>query len=389
MIKKLFTKVVLFAAFLTAGGFANAQTTLSDSAFASLITCGPGNDYYLAFGHTAIRVCDPIQGIDYVYNYGTFDFDSPNLYWNFVRGYLNYCVSVSNYRPFVAVYEYEGRSLDEQRLHLSPAEVNRLFAALEENCRPENRTYIYDFFRDNCATRARDIILRALDNPDIFANSSSDTNLTYRQIIYRYVDRLQWWQLGVDLLLGMRCDRPVSTSDYMFIPFDLQNQFDTAVSPSGKPMADPPVNVLRETKQPNPESLSPDLVFWLFFLVVAALSVVGYLKQWRLRWMDIPLFSVTALLSALLVIMWFGTIHWCTKWNLNLLWLNPLFVYILFRLRKSNRIVLYITMACLVVVLIGFAWLPQQFNTAVFPIVLALMIRLASYILPQRNKKMK
>ena len=105
--------------------------------------------------------------------------------------------------------------------------------------------------------------------------------------------------------------------------------------------------------------------------------------------MDIPRFSVTALLSALLVVMWFFTIHWCTKWNLNLLWLNPLFVYILFRLRKSNRIVLYITMACLVVVLIGFAWLPQQFNTAVFPIVLALMIRLASYILPQRNKKMK
>lgn len=388
MIKKLFTKVVLFAVLLTAGGFANAQTTLSDNAFASLVTCGPGNDYYLAFGHTAIRVCDPANGIDRVYNYGTFDFDSPNLYWNFVRGYLNYCVSASSYRNFVATYQYEGRSLVEQRLRLTPDECRRLFDALEENCRPKNKYYIYDFFRDNCATRARDMVVKALDNPALFVNRTADTNRTYRQIIYQYVDRLQWWQFGVDLLLGMRCDRPVSTNDYMFIPFDLYNQLDTTVvSATGKPLAEPSVQILTETKQPNPESLSPDLVFWLFFLVVAVLTVAGLLKGWRLRWLDIPLFSVAGVLSLVLLVMWFFTIHWCTKWNLNILWLNPLFLYILFRLCKSNRIVLYITMACLAVVLIGFAWLPQQFNTAVFPIVLALMARLASYLSPQRNKK--
>ncbi len=368
---------------------AAAQPRLTDSSFASLITCGAGNDYYLSFGHTAIRVCDPQQGIDKVYNYGTFDFDSPNLYWNFVRGYLNYCVSVSDYRRFVAVYQYEGRSLDEQRLRLTPTEVNSLFAALEENCRPENRYYIYDFFRDNCATRARDIILGALDNPDIFTKRTADTNLTYRQIIYRYVDRLKWWQLGVDLLLGMRCDRPVSTFDYMFIPFDLQNQLDTAISASGQPLAEPAVQVLYETKQPNPESLSPDLMFWLLFAAVASLSVVAYIKQWHLQWLDIPLFALVALLSILLLVMWFGTIHWCTKWNLNLLWLNPLFIYIVFRLRKSNRIVLYITIACLAITVTGFAWLPQQFNTAAIPIALTLAVRLASYLLPQRDKTIK
>lgn len=388
MIKKLFTKVVLFAMLLTAGGFANAQTTLSDNAFASLITCGPGNDYYLAFGHTSIRVCDPAIGIDRVYNYGTFDFDTPNLYWNFVRGYLNYCVSACSYRNFVLSYQYEGRSLVEQRLRLTPDECRRLFDALEDNCLPDKRFYLYDFFRDNCATRARDMIVNALDNPSLFVNRTADTNRTYRQIIYQYVDRLQWWQFGVDLLLGMRCDRPVSTNDYMFIPFDLHDQLDTtAVSATGKPLAEPSVQILTETKLPNDESLSPDLVFWLFFLVVAVLTVAGVARGWRLRWLDIPLFSVVGLLSIVILVMWFFTIHWCTKWNLNVLWLNPLFLYILFRLRKSNRIVLYITMACLAVVLIGFAWLPQQFNTAVFPIVLALMARLASYLIPQRNKK--
>ncbi len=120
---------------------------------------------------------------------------------------------------------------------------------------------------------------------------------------------------------------------------------------------------------------------------MAVLTVAGAVRGWRLRWLDIPLFSVVGLLSIVILVMWFFTIHWCTKWNLNILWLNPLFLYILFRLRKSNRIVLYITMGCLAVVLIGFAWLPQYFNTAVFPIVLALLARLASYLIPQHNNK--
>ena len=384
----LLFKIIVFTMLIFGGLEIKAINTLSDSAFASLITCGPGNDYYLAFGHTSIRVCDPQNGIDRVYNYGTFDFDTPNLYWNFVRGYLNYCVSACSYRNFVAAYQYEGRSLVEQRLRLTPDECRRLFDALEDNCLPDKRFYLYDFFRDNCATRARDMIVNSLDNPELFVNRTADSNHTYRQMIYSYTGRLKWWQFGVDLLLGMRCDRPVSTNDYMFIPFELHDQLDTTVvSTTGKPLAEPSVQILTETKQPNDESLTPDLVFWLFFLLVAVITVAGVVRGWRLRWLDIPLFSVAGVLSIVILVMWFFTIHWCTKWNLNILWLNPLFLYILFRLRKSNRIVLYITMACLAVVLIGFAWLPQQFNTAVFPIVLALMARLASYLLPQRNNK--
>ena len=390
MIKKLFQKIVLFVALMTFVGTANAHNALSDSSFASLITCGPGNDYYLAFGHTAIRVCDPANGIDRVYNYGTFDFDTPNLYWNFIRGYLNYCVSASSYRNFVAVYSYEGRSLSEQRLRLTPDECRRLFDALEDNCRPENRFYLYDFFRDNCATRARDMIANALEDRTVFAERTSDTNLTFRQMIYPYVSRLKWWQFGVDMLLGMRCDRPLSTKQYTFIPFDLAHQLDTTVvSGSAQSLAEPAVQILRETKSQNPESLSPDLVFWLFFALVAVLSVVAFIKGWKLRWLDIPFFAVVAILSVVLIVMWFGTIHWCTKWNLNILWLNPLFLYIVFRLRKSNRIVLGITLLCLATVVIGFAWLPQQFNTAVIPIALALATRLVCYLLPKHDKKMK
>lgn len=386
MQRQSFRTIIIFVALLFCGMSAKADDGLSDSSFVSLITCGAGNDYYLAFGHTAIRVCDPSQNLDRVYNYGTFDFGTPHLYLRFIRGYLNYCVSASSYRNFVNNYWWEGRSLTEQRLRMTLAERNRLYTALEENCRPQNRFYLYDFFRDNCATRARDMIANALEDRTVFAKQRSDTNKTFRQMIYPYTGRLKWWQFGVDMLLGMRCDRPLSTFDYMFIPFDLENQLDTTpMAATAQPLAETSVQVLPETKEPNTESLSPDLVFWLLFVIVAILSVMGYIKQWKLRWLDIPLFSAVALLSVIVIVMWFFTIHWCTKANLNILWLNPLFLYIVFRLRKSNRIVLYIAMACVATVVIGFAWLPQQFNTAVIPIALSLIIRLTSYILPSKD----
>lgn len=365
---------------------AQNRDTLSGKAFASLITCGPGNEYYLAFGHTSIRVCDPVQGIDRVYNYGTFDFDTPHLYWKFVKGELIYCVSSCHYDNFVTSYWYEGRSLSEQRLKLTRDEVERLFRNLEENNRPENRDYLYDFFRDNCATRARDMIDSSLIGRRLFAETSADTNLTFREMIYLYSGKkLMWWQLGVDLLVGMRCDRPLSSMQYMFIPFDLAAQLDTTrIAGTGQTLSERPETILSETKTPNADSLPPALVFWILFVVVLLLSVIGCRKGWELKWIDIPLFTVVSLLSVTIIVMWFFTMHWCTKENLNVLWANPLFIYFLIRLRKSNKVLVVIGLAFLVVSLLGFGILPQRFNIALLPVMLTLIARLACYLFQKK-----
>lgn len=365
---------------------AQNRDTLSGKAFASLITCGPGNEYYLAFGHTSIRVCDPVQGIDRVYNYGTFDFDTPHLYWKFVKGELIYCVSSCHYDNFVTSYWYEGRSLSEQRLKLTRDEVERLFRNLEENNRPENRDYLYDFFRDNCATRARDMIDSSLIGRRLFAETSADTNLTFREMIYLYSGKkLMWWQLGVDLLVGMRCDRPLSSMQYMFIPFDLAAQLDTTrIAGTGQTLSERPETILSETKTPNADSLPPALVFWILFVVVLLLSVIGCRKGWELKWIDIPLFTVVSLLSVTIIVMWFFTMHWCTKENLNVLWANPLFIYFLIRLRKSNKVLVAMGLAFLVVSLLGFGILPQRFNIALLPVMLTLITRLACYLFQKK-----
>jgi hypothetical protein len=120
-IKVLFTFLFIF---LSSTNKTFAQQ-LSDKAFISLLTCGPGDELYSVFGHTAIRVNDPATGIDIVYNYGTFDFAAPNFYLKFVKGDLQYFVSVSSYRDFVYTYQYYDRDVYEQVLNLTPQQEQK------------------------------------------------------------------------------------------------------------------------------------------------------------------------------------------------------------------------------------------------------------------------
>ncbi len=136
--------------------------TLSPEAEISLLTCSPGNELYSLFGHTAIRVKDPAARFDRVFNYGTFDFDTPYFYLKYARGLLPYQLSHTDYRYFLHAYREEGRSVYEQRLRLDSLQKQRLLDILTENYRPENRSYLYNFLFDNCTTRSRDVILQSL-----------------------------------------------------------------------------------------------------------------------------------------------------------------------------------------------------------------------------------
>ena len=375
--------IILLLAILLATPILRAQASnnirLSDSAYASILTCGEGDEFYTSFGHSAIRICDTTLGIDVVYNYGTFDFDIPHFYWTFARGRLNYCLSRSDYNYFAFEYGYEGRAVWEQRLRLSPQEVNNLFVALETNYLPEYRYYLYDFFRDNCATRVRDMVAGALCHRTLSPETVTDTNLSYRNILYRSTeDCLLWWRLGVDIVLGQRCDHRCTNYEYMFSPIEMMHQFDTlTVSDTHEPLAEAAVQILTPTRTPTPRSVSPTLIFWVLFMAVLCLTIMGWNKEWSLKWLDIILFILPFLVSLLILFLWFGTSHYCTKFNLNILWASPLFIYFVIRLRRSNRwaICLQILML-LAAAVMTLAPLPQQLNAAVLPISLILILRL-------------
>ncbi len=359
------------------------QRPLSDSAFASVLTCGAGDEFYTSFGHTAIRVCDTARGLDMVYNYGTFDFDTPHFYWTFARGKLNYCLSRSSFEDFMLEYRYEGRAVWEQRLRLSEQEVNNLYLMLETNYLPEYRYYMYDFFRDNCATRVRDMVRDCLCHDRLSPECRRDTNLSYRNILYQSTEgTLLWWRLAIDMALGVRCDQRCSNYEYMFSPLKMMEQFDTLTRVgSGEPVAEQAVTLLQETRQQPSRSLSPTLVFWVLFVMVLCLTLMEWRKGWSLGWMDRVLFIVVSLLSLLALFLWLCTDHYCTKINLNVLWASPLFIYFAIMLRRSNRWVVVAQLVMLLAAMVmTLAPLPQQLNAALLPISLLLAVRLIAQL---------
>ena len=193
------------------------QTSLETTTI-SLITGSPGADLYNTFGHSAIRIKDPVRGIDFVYNYGTFDFSAPNFYLNFTRGKLDYMLSTEPTENLRYGFLSENRSMAEQVLNLSEEQKRLLIGRLQDNYKPESRYYKYDFFFDNCATRVRDIINIGLDSTIVFNYSSVDSTLRFRDLIHPYIVNLPWTHLGISIGLGSPTDRISTPYEQMFLP---------------------------------------------------------------------------------------------------------------------------------------------------------------------------
>ena len=145
-------KKIVLAILLCSNFYASAQI-LSHYSDISILTVGPGDNLNDSFGHSAIRVKDYLMNYDIVFDYGRYDFNSPNFYLKFARGQLDYQLGVSYFDDFFDIYLRQGRSIDSQTLDLTQEEKQQIFSYLLTNNLPENRAYRYDFFYDNCANR--------------------------------------------------------------------------------------------------------------------------------------------------------------------------------------------------------------------------------------------
>ena len=201
----------------------------------SVLTCGPGSDLYSKFGHTAFRVQDPSLGLDWVYNYGTFDFDQPNFYLKFARGQLDYALSRQLFPNFLYVYQLENRWVREQWLDLEASERQEVFAFLEENYRPENRYYKYSFLRENCATKIPDILQQSLTGELFIASDQERLDKTFRDLIQSNLHTNSWSSFGIDLALGARIDRKATARERQFLPEYVMEHL-AAAQYNGKPL---------------------------------------------------------------------------------------------------------------------------------------------------------
>lgn len=335
MIRKLLTLLVL----LFAGLQVISAPKLSNNSQIVVFTCTPGAELYAGFGHSAIWVSDPIQGIDRLYNYGTFDFNTPNFYWKFIRGRLNYMLSVTTVRRFINEYNHRKIGVTGQTINLNDQERQQLFDLLEVNYQPENRFYKYDFFYDNCATRIRDIVEEAVDGEVNY--NTFDQNLSFRQILFPYLEHSPWTKFGINLILGLSSDKIASTNEYMYMPELMQQQYTVATverQTGQNRLVSKEVKYLDSKLEFKSNPLtSPSIVFGIMFLLISLLTY-WELKTGRYQlWLDITLNSIAVLAGLFLFFMWVGTDHSATNQNLNILWLFPAqFMFLLSRLNKGT-----------------------------------------------------
>ena len=368
------------------------KNQLSSQAEISVLTIGPGDNLNDAFGHNGFRINDKQLGLDVVYGYGQYDFDTPNFYLKFAQGKLNYLISKNSYSKFNKIYRYYDRTIDEQVLDLTTSEKQQLYNYLIHNYKPENRKYLYDFFFDNCATRIRDVALKTSDTKINFTTPSNYQPKTFRQLIHEHVGINNWGSFGIDLALGSVIDREVTPHEQMFLPKYIHEFFGQAKIDNSKQLVKKERTIYKKRHPKAAENF-----FWSPFMILSIISAfilfITY-KDWkqnrRRKWLDLIIFSLTGILGILMLFLWFGTNHTATAYNYNMLWAFPLNVLVLGQLLKikvKKWFKGYLKFLIIMLCLLTLHWVfgVQVFALALIPILIALLIRYI-YILNYINK---
>lgn len=385
-----FNKIVLRLLFISILAHQQISTFAQDSSHIkiSLLTCTPGEELYSTFGHTAIRVTDSISLTDYVFNYGTFNFEDPGFYTKFIRGKLLYYLSVENFQDFKYAYQAENRGITEQVLNMNAAEKIAMMEALYENAKEKNKFYQYDFFFDNCTTRPRNILVKFKKNHTAFKPVMPE-GTRFRQAIHQYLDKngKYWSKLGIDLLLGAPTDAVMTTLQSQFLPDNLMKSLDSSNQNHQWVLSSTNLYPVSQVKAAG-AFLTPMFVFSLLLVIIVILSFSPSRQaQIFLRGFDGIFFFLTGALGILLIFMWVGTDHSMTKNNYNLLWAWPFNMIAAFFVNSKKEWVrkyFGFSTAALIIVLLSWFFLPQQMNSALNPVVMLLTFRSSrKYLTPQ------
>ena len=366
-----------------------------DSIQFSLLTCSPGTEIYSLFGHTAIRYQNYTQNKDIVFNYGMFSFSSPNFIYRFVKGETDYQLGVNDFRSFEAEYMFRGSSVYQQILNLTYEEKLKLQNLLFTNYLPQNRVYRYNYFYDNCTTRARDQIEKCIDGDVEYPNSVPDK--TFRGIIHEFTKGFDWEEFGIDLCLGAGADKPIGIRQQMFSPFYMRSFAESAFIKDENGNTRP--LVLREEVVVDADTVdaaegsfpfSPIAcaTFSLFLnVVIAFVQIVRKKIYW---FWDLILYLSQGLAGCIIAFLFFFSTHPTVDSNWLILLFNPIplfylpfMVYNDIKRKKDKWHVInsvYLTLFILILPLI-----PQEINLSVLLLALGLLFNAVSHQIVYRK----
>lgn len=386
---KAFSKILLLILLLS------ASTVSAQVPDVSLLTVGPGSEVYELEGHTMLRLRYP-DGRDQTVNWGVFDFNSPNFIYRFVKGETDYIAAEAPTAYVIESYRRENRSVTEQRLNLSAAEISKLTSLIDDNLRPENRVYRYNYVKDNCATRPLNIIEKSVqaDSCELVTNVVESEGSTFRNEMRRYHRRFPTYQFGIDLALGSGIDYQISSREKTFAPVYLMEYLakTNKVDSSGNevPLVASTEVLVEGSSEPAAEGGIPLwLIVYGFLAVVIAVTLVDLKRRKVTKWFDALFFLVYGIAGCVIFFLVFVSVHEATSPNLNLLWLNPLALIVpaLIWVKRAKKIVFcyQITNFALVLAfIVGLLFTLQSTNALFLPLIAASLLRSANYIIINR-----
>ena len=386
-------KYFIFCLFM--GVVFSVQSQSTDSIRFSLLTCAPGTEIYSLFGHTAIRYENYTRRIDVAFNYGMFSFNTPNFIFRFVAGETDYQLGITPYSYFEAEYAMRGSSVYQQVLNLTQSEKERLLTILENNYLPENRIYRYNYFYDNCTTRARDKIEECIEGKVVYPDSLSGKS--YRSIVHGFTAGSPWDEFGIDLCLGAEADKEINKRQQMFSPFYMKyyasNAYIVDAGGTRRPL------ILDETKivDVEPEEVQPGFILsplmcGALFLALCVVMAWGQWKTQRIWWgWDIVLYGLQGLAGCIIAFLFFFSVHPTVGSNWLLILFNPIpLLYLPFMVYKAvKRKKDYYHVGNMVYLTLFITILPfcgQEFNLTVLPLALGLLVTSASHVLVWNKK---
>lgn len=316
------TKKILFALLIliSFNGFSQ-NISLSNQAKVSILTCGLGPESYAMYGHTGIRIQDSLNNLDVVYNYGAFDFSTPNFIGRFIKGDLQYFVTNGSFIDFYYNYQVENREIIEQELQLNPNQINRLFQQLNHSVYSNERFYTYKFIDRNCTTMVVDKINTILGKEYIKSNTS---NQSYREILYPYMTNF-YMKLGIQLIFGTKVDKPGTR---LFLPYEFKEAISTT-KVNGNKIEKSDAKILQVTK--------PETHFNWFNSIYSLITVLLFLVLLNKKWIKMSYFIFAGLLGLFFSLVGLYSLHEEILWNYNTLLFNPLLLIFVWYYKKENR----------------------------------------------------
>jgi hypothetical protein len=381
--------IIVFLALVSTS--VNAQTlTLADmdSVEVSLLTCQPHDEVYSLYGHTAIRYHDlRKKNMDVALNYGVFNFNAPFFALRFVFGLTDYELGAYPYKYFPEEYRQFGSMVTEQVLNLTGEEKLRLYHLLSENMRPANRVYRYNFFYNNCTTKARDVIEQCITG-EVKYSERKDYTPSYREMVHEMTRDYPWSRFGNDVLLGIMADQPTDRRQQEFLPYNLMYDFDHAhISDNGhdrplvkeRRIASPAGVQVRQAGFP----LSPTALFACLLAVGVLLFVIEWRRGYAILAWDVLLMTVSGIIGIVLFLMLFSQ-HPTVSLNLQILLFNPVHWLFLWSVIKGKRTrYWYFTAAMCILFLIGSLF--QSYAEGIICLALCLLMQSVLHLCRKRK----